>query len=92
MKPSITLVMVIFLWGQMVGMVFILESVPCSTKFFVSIILNHSITEFWISYESIMDALEELLLNTCSSTGWPYGIPCLPAFSHIDVREVVLSG
>ena len=46
----------------MVGMVFIRESVPCSTKFFVSIILNHSITEFWVSYESIMGALEELLL------------------------------
>ena len=46
----------------MVGMVFIRESVPSSTKIFVSIILNHSITEFWISYESIMDALEELLL------------------------------
>ena len=26
-----------------------------------------------------------------SSIGWPYGIPCLPTFYHIDVREVVLS-
>ena len=26
-----------------------------------------------------------------SSTGWPYGIPCLPAFYHIGVCEVVLS-
>ena len=62
MKPPITLVERVFLWCQMVGMVFIRESVPCSAKFFVSIVLNHSITEFWISYESIMDALEELLL------------------------------
>ena len=28
---------------------------------------------------------------TLSSAGWPYGIPCLPAFFHIDVREIVLS-
>ena len=29
---------------------------------FVSMIFNHSITEFWISYESIMDSLEILFL------------------------------
>ena len=51
MKSPITLVERVFLRGQVVGMVFI-----------VSIILNHSIAEFWISYESITDALEELLL------------------------------
>ena len=62
MKPPITLVERVFLWCQMVGMVFIRESVPCSAKFFVSMILNHSISEFWISYESNMDALEQLLL------------------------------
>ena len=43
-------------------MVFIRESVPCSAKFFISIILNHSIAECFISYQSIMDLLEELLL------------------------------
>ena len=35
---------------------------PFSAKFFVSIIFNHSFAELFISYESIMDALEELLL------------------------------
>ena len=38
------------------------KSIPCSAKFFVSIIFNRSITEFWTSYGSIMDSLEELLL------------------------------
>ena len=38
------------------------EHIPFSAKFFVSIIFNHSITEFWISYESIMDSLEILSL------------------------------
>ena len=33
-----------------------------SAKFFVSNIFNQSITEFWISYESIMDSLEVLFL------------------------------
>ena len=46
----------------MVGMVFIRRSIPSSAKFFVSMIFNHSITEFWISYESIMDSLEILFL------------------------------
>ena len=34
---------------------------PSSTKIFVSMIFNHSITEFLISYESVMDSLEILL-------------------------------
>ena len=46
----------------MVGMIFVRKSIPSSTKFFVSIIFNHSITEFWISYESIMDSLEIFFL------------------------------
>ena len=46
----------------MVGMIFIRKSIPLSTKIFVSTIFNHSITECFISYESIMDALEELFL------------------------------
>ena len=58
MKPPVTLVERVFLWGQMVGMVFIRQSIPLSAKFFVSIIFNHSTTEFWISYESVMDSLD----------------------------------
>ena len=46
----------------MVGMIFIRKSIPSSAKFFVSMIFNHSITEFLISYESIMDSLEILFL------------------------------
>ena len=46
----------------MVGMIFVHKSIPLSTNIFVSTIFNHSITECFISYESIMDALEELLL------------------------------
>ena len=61
-EPPVTLVERVVLWGQMVGMVFIRKSVPFSAKFFVSTICNHSIAECFISYESIMDALEELLL------------------------------
>ena len=36
-KPPVILVMKIFLWGQMVGMIFIRKSIPFSAKFFVSI-------------------------------------------------------
>ena len=46
----------------MVGMIFICKNIPLSTNIFVSTIFNHSITECFISYESTMDALEELLL------------------------------
>ena len=46
----------------MVGMIFVRKSIPLSTNIFVSTIFNHSITECFISYESIMDALEELFL------------------------------
>ena len=38
------------------------KSIPLSAKFLVSMIENHSITEFCISFESIMDSLEILLL------------------------------
>ena len=62
MKPPITLVKRVFLWGYMVGMIFIRKSIPFSAKIFVSIIFNHSTTEFWISYESIIDSLEILVL------------------------------
>ena len=84
-----TLVMIIFLRGQMMGMIFICKSIPLSTNIFVSTILNLSVTECFISYESVMNSLEELFPCTSSSTGWPKSIPCLPAFYHIDVREVV---
>ena len=46
----------------MVGMIFIRKSIPFSANIFVSTTLNHSITECFISCESIMNALEEQLL------------------------------
>ena len=46
----------------MVGMIFVRKSIQLSTNIFVSIIFNHSIVELFISYESIMDTLEEPLL------------------------------
>ena len=46
----------------MMGMIFVRKSIHLSTSIFVSIIFNHSIAEFFILYESIMDTLEKLLL------------------------------
>ena len=62
MKPPFALIVEVFLCGQMVSVIFIRKSIPSSTKIFVSMIFNHSNTEFLISYESVMDTLEELLL------------------------------
>ena len=89
-KPPITLVMIKFLRGQMVGMIFICKSIPLSTNIFVSTIFNHSITECFISYDACHEFLGRTFSCT-SSTGWPKSIPCLRTFCHIDVREVVLS-
>ena len=62
MKSPVALIERVFLCGHMVGMIFIRKSIPSSTMSFVSMIFNHSITEFWISYESVMDSLEILFL------------------------------
>ena len=48
--------------GQMVGMISVRKIIHLSTSIFVSIIFNHSFAELFISYESVMDTLEELLL------------------------------
>ena len=42
----------------MVSVIFIRKSIPSSTKIFVSMIFNHSNTEYLISHESVMDSLE----------------------------------
>ena len=62
MKPPITLVERVFLWSQMVGMIFICKSIPLSTNIFVPTIFNHSITECFIFYKPVMDTLEERFL------------------------------
>ena len=61
-KPPITFVIVIFLWGQMVGMIFVRKSIHLATKIFGSTNFNHSAAELFISYKSVMDTLEVLLL------------------------------
>ena len=44
------------------GMIFVRKSIHLSTNIFVSTFLNHSFAELFISYEPVMDTLEELLL------------------------------
>ena len=44
------------------GMIFVRKSIHLSTNIFVSTIFNHSTAEMFISYKSVMDTLEELLL------------------------------
>ena len=61
-KPPITFVLDIFLWGQMVGMIFVRKSIHLSTNIFVSTIFNHSTAELFISCKSVMDTLEASLL------------------------------
>ena len=61
-KPPINFVIVIFLWGQMVGMIFVRKSIHLATKIFGSTNFNHSTAELFISYKSVMDTLEVLLL------------------------------
>ena len=46
----------------MVSMIFVRKIIHLATKIFGSTNFNHSITECFISCESIMNALEELLL------------------------------
>ena len=61
-KPPITFVVEIFLWGQMVGMIFVRKSIHLSAKIFVSTNFNQSTAELFISYKSVMDTLEVPLL------------------------------
>ena len=90
-KPPITYVIEIILWGQMVGMIFVRKSIHLSTNIFVSTIFNHSIAELFISYKSVMDTLEELLLALLLQLEGDVVFPCLPASYRIGVREVVPS-
>ena len=90
MKPPITLIMVIFLWGQLVGMIFVRKIIQLSTSIFVSTIFNHSIAEMFHLVWIYHGHPGRTPLVT-SSVGWLCSIPCLPASDHIDVREVVLS-
>ena len=81
----------------MVGMIFVRKIIHLSTNFFVSTIFNHSITECFISYESIMDTLEELLFalllelmgDVVLSVSWllPVTVPVRSPFLYVVVRN-----
>ena len=95
-NPPITFVIVIFLWGQMMGMIFVRKIIHLATKIFYSTNFNHSTAEFFISYESIMDALEELLAlllqlvgNVVFLVSWllPVTVPVRSPFLYIVVRN-----
>ena len=74
------------------GMIFVRKSIHLSTSIFVSTIFNHSTAELFISYKSVMDTLEELLLTfLLQVVGDVVFIPCLPASYRTGVREVVPS-
>ena len=55
-------VIVNFLWSQMVGVIFVRKIIHLATKIFASTNFNHIPSEFVISYKSIVDTLEVLLL------------------------------
>ena len=60
-NPPITLKKVIFLWGQMVGMIFVRKIIHLAAKIFGSTVINHVLAELVISYKSIVDTLVVLL-------------------------------
>ena len=61
-KPPIAFVMVIFLWCQMVCVIFVRKMIHVATKIFGSTKFNHPTAELFISYKSVMDTLEIPLL------------------------------
>ena len=92
-NPPITFVIVNFLWSQMVGMIFVRKIIHLSTKFFGSTILNHSTAELLISYKSIVDTLEVLLLafllelmgNVVFSVSWLLPVTVIVRSPFLDV-------
>ena len=96
-KPPITFVIVIFLWSQMVGMIFVRKIIQLATKIFGSTNFNHSTGELVISHKSIMDTLEVLLLalllelmgNIVFLVSWllPVTVPVGSPFLYVVVRN-----
>ena len=90
-NPPITFVIVIFVWGQMVGMTFRPKDHPFGDK-------DLRFDQFQ-SFDCGIVHLVQIghgypgSTSSCSSSsvGWQCNIPCLPASYRIDVREVVLS-
>ena len=96
-SPITFVIIIIFLWGQMVGMIFVRKIIHLSTNIFVSTIFNHSTAELFISYKSVMDTLEELLLalllqlvgDVVFLVSWllPVTVPVKSSFLYVVVRN-----
>ena len=80
----------------MVGMIFVRQIIHLSANFFGSTNLNHSTAELLISYKSVMDTLEELLLALLLQVGdvvllvsWhlPVTVPVKSPFLEVVVKN-----
>ena len=80
----------------MVGMIFVRQIIHLSAKFCGSTNLNHSTAELFISFKSVMDTLEELLLALLQKVGdvvllvsWllPVTVPVRSPFLDVVVRN-----
>ena len=81
--------MAIFLWCQMASMIFVRKSIHVHKHLRSDHVQSNNYGMFhlvWIYHGS-----RGRTSSCTSSAGWPWNVPCLPAFQHIDVREVVLS-
>ena len=90
-NPSITFVIVNFLWSQMVGMIFVRKIIHLATKIFGSTNFNHIPAEFVISYKSIVDTLVVLLYALLLELMGDVLFFVLLTSSRNGAREVVLS-
>ena len=104
--PPIVLVVKVFFFGRMIGVIFICKNVPCTTNVFSSTVFNQSPTEILISQESVMDSF--VVPSLCISFSsywpdnilcflevfpylWPWGLHFLITYSGIDRRSNVFS-
>ena len=88
MKPPFLLIVEVFLYCQMVSVIFIRKSIPSTTK-----VLD--LDDFQSFEYGMFDRvgfghgfLGTLSFGISFSIGLPDNIVCLLAFSHIDVHEV----
>ena len=99
-KPPVSFEIVIFLWCQMVSMIFVCKNIHLSSSIFVSTIFNHSIAECFVSNKSVMDTLEALLFSLLLELvgritfliSWLLTIsmcPFLMTYSGIERRSIV---
>ena len=96
-NPPITLIIVNFLWSQMVGVIFVRKIIRLATKIFGSTNFNHIFAEFFISYKSVVDTQEVLLLalllelmsDVVFLVSWllPVTVPVRSPFLYVVVRN-----